>query len=160
MRSEPMSEAVTTHTRLLVVREVRENKDGATISLRQGGHGCLSLQGANYASQLRCARRSQERQHPVGVRFADAHAITELIRTDNDAPAQLREEGPDGVRVLFQGHEGGGEEVAGGGRDRDGPGAQGNRSAGEVSAVFDKRAASKPVTPRHFSNRTKPACSK
>jgi hypothetical protein len=29
-----------------------------------------------------------------------------LIRADNDVPAQLWEEGPDGVRVLFQGHDG------------------------------------------------------
>jgi len=101
-----MAEAVTTLSRLLIVREVRDNETGATISFHQGGHGCLSIHAANYASQLRYARRSQERQHPIGVRFADAHAIAELIRADNDVPAQVWEEGPDGVRVLFQGHDG------------------------------------------------------
>jgi hypothetical protein len=42
----------------------------------------------------------------IGVRFADSHAIAELIRADNDVPAQVLDEGPDGVRVLFQGHDG------------------------------------------------------
>jgi hypothetical protein len=55
---------------------------------------------------LRLARRSQERQHPVGVSFGEGQTITEPIRADNDVPSQLWEEGPGQARLLFQGHDG------------------------------------------------------
>lgn len=101
-----MVEALTTRTRLLVVREVQEDEGGATLRFQNGGHGRLALRDAHYATSLRLARRSQERQHPVGVTFGNGHAITDLIRADNDVPRQVWEEEPDGCRVLFQGHDG------------------------------------------------------
>jgi hypothetical protein len=55
---------------------------------------------------LQLARRSQERRHPVGVSFGDGQTITEVLRADNDIPMQMIEEGPDGARILFQGHDG------------------------------------------------------
>ena len=101
-----MAEALTTLTKLLVVREIQEDASGATLHFQQGGHGRLALRDANYATHLRLARRSQERQHPVGVSFGEGQAITELIRADNDVPTQLWEEEPERARVLFQGHDG------------------------------------------------------
>lgn len=101
-----MVEALTTRTRLLIVREVQEDEGGAALRFQQGGHGRLSLRDANYATHMRLARRSQERQHPVGVSFGEGHTITELIRADNDVPSQLWEVEPDQARVLFQGHDG------------------------------------------------------
>jgi hypothetical protein len=101
-----MVEALTTGTRLLVVREVQEDESGAALRFQQGGHGRLALGDANYPTHLRLARRSQERQHPVGVSFGEGHTITELIRADNDVPSQLWEEDPGQARVLFQGHDG------------------------------------------------------
>jgi hypothetical protein len=99
-----MAEAMTTLTRLLVVREIQEDETGATLRFQQGGQGHLAL-GANYTTHLALARRSQERQHPVGVRLGEGSAVRELIRTDNDVPTQLWEE-VGRARVLFQGHDG------------------------------------------------------
>src|SRR5262249_9964118 len=45
-------------------------------------------------------------QHPVGVKFAEGSTISEMIRADNDVPAQLWEEEPDRAQVFFQGHDG------------------------------------------------------
>jgi hypothetical protein len=101
-----MVEALTTGTRLLVVREIHEDESGAALHFQQGGHGRLALRDANYATYLRLARRSQERQHPVGVRFGEGQTITELIRADNDVPSQLWEEDAGRARVLFEGHDG------------------------------------------------------
>jgi hypothetical protein len=101
-----MVEALTTGTRLLVVREVHEDESGAALRFQQGGQGRLPLGEANYPAHLRLARRSQERQYPVGVAFGEGQTITELIRADNDVPSQLWEEVPGQTRVLFQGHDG------------------------------------------------------
>jgi hypothetical protein len=101
-----MVEALTTRTRLLVVREIQEAESGVELRFQQGSHGRLDLRGANGATYLRLARRSQERQHPVGASFGEGYTITELIRADNDVPSQLWEEDPDRVRVHFQGHDG------------------------------------------------------
>lgn len=54
---------------------------------------------------MRLARRSQERQHPVGVRFGERQTIAELIRADNDVPREVCEDAI-GARVFFQGHDG------------------------------------------------------
>ena len=70
------------------------------------GPGRLALGDTNYATHLRLARRSQERQHPVGVTFGEGHTITEVIRADNDVPSQMWEENPGQACVLFQGHDG------------------------------------------------------
>ncbi len=101
-----LGEELTTHTRLLVVREIQEDESGATLRFEQGGHGHLALCNPDYATNLRLARRSQERAHPVGVRFGEGAAILELIRADQDVPTQLVEESRDRVRVFFQGHDG------------------------------------------------------
>src|SRR5262245_11187984 len=100
-----MAETVTTLTRLAIVREIQEDEGGATLQFLQGGQGCLALGDANYEPHLRLARRSQERQHPLGIRFGEGRIIAELIRADNDVPAELCEDST-GVRVLFQGHDG------------------------------------------------------
>ena len=91
---------------LRVVQEVREDESGAALGFQQGGQGRLALGDANYATHLRLARRSQERQHPVGVTFGEGQTITEIIRAHNDVPSQLWEEEPGQARVLFQGHDG------------------------------------------------------
>ena len=101
-----MTEAPTTLARLLIVQEILEDASGATLRFLEGSHGRLALSEGSYATHLRLARRSQERQHPVGVRFGDGQVVMELIRADNDVPAQLGEEQPNCVRVLFQGHDG------------------------------------------------------
>jgi hypothetical protein len=93
-------------TRLLIVREIEENESGANLHFDSGGHGRLEGGDAKYADHLRLARRSRERQHPVGVRFGEGHAIKEVVRADNDVPTQLWELGPDRTGVLFQGHDG------------------------------------------------------
>jgi len=93
-------------TRLVVVQEVHEDATGAVVHFQQGGQGRLPLGDANYPIYLQLARRSQERQHPVGVAFGDGQIITELIRADNDVPGQLWEEEPGQARVLFLGHDG------------------------------------------------------
>ncbi len=101
-----MAEVLTTLTRLLVVEQIHEDETGATLRLEQGNQGRLPLRDANYATYLRLARHSQERQHPVGVNVGDGETVTELVRADNDVPAQLGEEEPDRTRVLFDGHDG------------------------------------------------------
>jgi hypothetical protein len=101
-----MSEALTTTARLLIVQEVHEHTGGTTIRFREGSQGRLSPNDNNYATHLRLAQRSRERQHPVGVSFGEGDAITALMRADNDVPAQLQEEDPDLVQVLFEGHDG------------------------------------------------------
>ncbi len=101
-----MPEALTTLTKLLVVREVQEDEGGATLHFQDGSQGRLALRDANDAAHLRLARRSQERQHPVGARFGVGDAVTALTRADNDVPAQIWQESPSQVRVLFEGHDG------------------------------------------------------
>ena len=101
-----MGEAITTLTRLVFVREIHEDDKGATLRFQQGGQGRLDTNNASYATHLRLARRSHERQHPLGVRFGEGQSITELIRADNDVPAQLSPEDAAGVRVFLQGHDG------------------------------------------------------
>jgi hypothetical protein len=98
--------ALAAGTRLLVVREVQEDESVAVLRFQQGSDGCLAIGEANYATHLRLARRSQERQHPIGVNFGEGHTITDLIRADNDVPSQLYEEEAGHARVLFQGHDG------------------------------------------------------
>jgi hypothetical protein len=101
-----MAGALTTLTRLLVLQEVQEDATGAMIDFQQGCRGRLVGRDANYARHLGLARRTQSRRHPVGVTFGEGNTITELIRADNDVPAQLGEENGDRVCVLFQGHDG------------------------------------------------------
>jgi hypothetical protein len=101
-----MVKALTTGTTLRVVREVHEDESGAALRFQQGGQGRLAVGDANYATHLRLARRSQERQDPVGVTFGEGQTISEVIRADNDVPGQLWEEEPGQARVLFQGHDG------------------------------------------------------
>jgi hypothetical protein len=101
-----MVEAVTTGTRLLVVREIQEDESGAELRFQHGRQGRLDRGDENYATYLRLARRSHQRQHPVGVSFGEGSTITEMIRADNDVPLQLGEEDPDRARVYFQGHDG------------------------------------------------------
>jgi hypothetical protein len=101
-----MAEARTTRARLLTVREIREDVDGAVLHFQEGAHARLPLHHADYATYVRLARRSQERHHPIGVRFAEGRAVRELLRADNDVPVQLLEEGLDRGQVFFQGHDG------------------------------------------------------
>jgi hypothetical protein len=101
-----MIKALTTGTTLRVVREVHEDESGAELRFQQGGQGRLALGDANYATHLRLAHRSQERQHPVGVTFGEGQTITEMIRADNDVPSEVWEEESGQARVLFQGHDG------------------------------------------------------
>jgi hypothetical protein len=101
-----MAEALTTVTRLRVVREIHEDDAGAALRFQQGAHGRLARHDANYSTHLRLARRSQERQHPVGATVVEGDAVTELIRADNDVPAQIWEQQADHVHVIFQGHDG------------------------------------------------------
>jgi hypothetical protein len=103
---EAEAAAVTSLTRLLVVQQLQEDESGATLCFQDGSQGRLGRRDANYADHLRLARRSQERQHPVGVTFGKQPAITEVIRADNDVPGQLWEGDPQHTRVLFQGHDG------------------------------------------------------
>jgi hypothetical protein len=90
----------------MIVRQIQEDGNGATIQFQQGGQGRLAFGDANYETYLRLTRRSQERQHPVGVRFGEGEIIAELIRADNDVPTQLCQEDTAGIRVSFQGHDG------------------------------------------------------
>jgi hypothetical protein len=100
-----MAEVAATLTKLFTVQEIQEDGKGATLRFQQGSQARLDAGDANYATYLRLARRSHERQHPIGVRFGEGQAIAELIRGDNDVPAQLCEDAA-GVRVFFQGHDG------------------------------------------------------
>jgi len=101
-----MAEVLTTLARLLIVRETKQDENGAVLRFQDGCHGRLALRDANYETHLQLAQRSRERQHPVGVSFGEGQTITELIRADNDVPTQLCEEAPDRTRVLFEGHDG------------------------------------------------------
>ncbi len=101
-----MAEAVTTQMRLRVVRDLQENEAGATLELQDGARAHLPRRDPTYARHLRLARRSQERQHPVGVSIGANDAITELSRADNDIPLALAPESSGATRVLFQGHDG------------------------------------------------------
>jgi hypothetical protein len=101
-----MAGALTTLAKLLIVREIQEDPSGAVLCFQEGSHGRLALRDPSYESHLRLARRSQERQHPVGVSFAEGQIIVELIRADNDVPGQLWEDDADLTRVLFEGHDG------------------------------------------------------
>jgi hypothetical protein len=105
-KEQRMAEALTTLTKLLIVREIQEDASGAALHFQDGGHARLTLSEADYTAHLRLARRSQERQHPVGVRFGEGQAVAELLRADNDVPTQFSEEGPDRGRVFFEGHDG------------------------------------------------------
>ena len=100
-----MAEAATALTRLAIIREIQEDGQGATLHFQQGGQGRLDVNDANYAAHLRLARRSHERQHPLGVRFGEGQTIAELIRADNDVPTELCEDAT-GARVILQGHDG------------------------------------------------------
>ena len=54
-----MVEALTTRTRLLVVREIQEDESGVDLRFQQGSHGRLDLREANSATYLHLARRSE-----------------------------------------------------------------------------------------------------
>jgi hypothetical protein len=101
-----MTETLATLTKLLVVEEILEDEEGATLRFQQGEYGRLGRRDGNYAADMALARRSKERRHPVGVIFGEGHAIAELIRADNDVPLQIADDGPDRAAVLFQGHDG------------------------------------------------------
>jgi hypothetical protein len=101
-----MIDATTTLTKLLIVRDVVEDASGAVLRFHEGSQGRLDLSAANFATCLRLARRSQERQHPVGVSFRQGEFIANLLRSDNDVPTEIGVEGSHGARVLFQGHDG------------------------------------------------------
>jgi hypothetical protein len=101
-----MTETLTILARLLIVQEIQEDPGGAALGFHEGRHGRLALGDTNYATHLRLARRSRDRQHPVGVGFGERETITAMSRADNDVPTMVREEDPDGLRVLFAGHDG------------------------------------------------------
>ncbi|HKI31607.1 MAG TPA: hypothetical protein VKA46_07045 [Gemmataceae bacterium] len=101
-----MAETLTTLSKLAIVQDIQEDASGAALHFHDGGHGRLSLPDTNYTYHLQLARRSQERQHPVGVRFGEGSAIMALARADNDVPMHIGEEEADRVVVLFQGHDG------------------------------------------------------
>ncbi len=101
-----MAEARTPLAKPMIVREIQEGAGGAALHFQEGGRARLALSDANYVMHLRLARRSQERQHPVGVRFGEGQTVAELLRADNDVPTQFLEEGPDRGWVFFQGHDG------------------------------------------------------
>lgn len=96
----------TVLTRLLVVRDIQEDDNGALLRFQEGAEGRLDQDDANYATYLRLVRRSQERQHPLGVGFGNGQAITELMRADNDVPSKVWQDGPGPTRLLFEGHDG------------------------------------------------------
>ncbi len=107
MAAPPPPDAIELNlSQLAIVREIQENDSGAKLYFQQGRQGRLAHGDANYETNLRLARRSQERQLPVGVRFGEGESIAELIRADNDVARELCEEDADGVRVVFQGHDG------------------------------------------------------
>lgn len=101
-----MADALTTLTKLLTVREIQEDADGAALHFQEVGRVRLVRSDGDYATHLRLARRSLERQHPLGVCIGEGQIVTELRRADNDVPSELLEDGPDRVRVFFQGHDG------------------------------------------------------
>jgi hypothetical protein len=101
-----MTQALETATRLLVVQEILEDENGATLRFEQGGHGRLSSIDPHYPGDLELARRSKERGLPVGVAFGEGNSITELSRADSDVPEHVEDEGSESVLVFFQGHDG------------------------------------------------------
>jgi hypothetical protein len=101
-----MAEALTLVPRLRVAREIHEDDAGAALRFQQGANGRLARHDTNYSTHLLLARRSQERQHPIGVTFVEGDAVTELVRADNDVPDRIWEEAMDHVQVLFHGHDG------------------------------------------------------
>jgi hypothetical protein len=101
-----MAEALTTLAKLLTVWEIQEDASGAALSFQEGSDARLALSEADYVTYLRLGRRSQERQHPVGVRLGDGQTVAELFRADNDVPTQFWEESSEVARVLFEGHDG------------------------------------------------------
>lgn len=92
--------------RLLTVRDIEEDEKGATLRFLQGGHGRLAKSDPTYTTYLQLAQRSQARQHPVGVCFAEGHGIAELFRADNDIPVEWLDDGYERARVRFAGHDG------------------------------------------------------
>jgi hypothetical protein len=101
-----MAEALTTITKLLIVRDIQEDANGAALCFQGGEYGYIGSQENYYANYLRLARRGRERQHPIAVSWGEGQVIKELLRADNDVPAQFAEDDPDGVAVFFQGHDG------------------------------------------------------
>lgn len=101
-----MIKSLTTLTRLLIVQDIQEDDSSATLRFQQGVQGRLLRADANYEIRLRLAWRSQERHHPIGVSFGAGQTIAELIRADNDVPAELGADDATGAQVLFQGHDG------------------------------------------------------
>jgi hypothetical protein len=101
-----MANALTTLTRLLIVQHIQEDAGGVTLHFQDGSQGRFTLGDGDRATYLRLARRSQERQHPVGVKFGEGQTIAALMRADNDVPTKLWEENHEGARALFQGHDG------------------------------------------------------
>jgi hypothetical protein len=101
-----MAEALTILAKLLTIREIQEDAGGATLHFQERGQARLPRADARYTTQLSLAWRSQERQHPVGVRFGEGQTVSEFLRADNDVPTQLLEAGSDGIQVFFQGHDG------------------------------------------------------
>lgn len=100
-----MIKSLTTLPLLLFVQDIQDDDSGATLRFQRGIQGHLTRGDANYEIYLRLARRSQERQHPVGVRISESQTIAELFRADNDIPTEVCEDAA-GVRVFFQGHDG------------------------------------------------------
>jgi hypothetical protein len=92
--------------RLVVAKSVQESTAGATIIFQTGQKGRLSRNHKDYQSHLTLAKRSVERQHPVGVRIDSPGEIGEIARAENDFVAFLGEESQDTVKVGFQGHDG------------------------------------------------------
>jgi len=92
--------------RLFVAKSVQESTAGATIMFRTGEKGRLSPNHKDYQSHLTLAKKSVERQHPIGVRIDSAGEIGEIARADNDFVAFLAEENENTVKVGFQGHDG------------------------------------------------------
>jgi hypothetical protein len=101
-----MAESLTATTRLRVVRDVQEDESGANVNFQDGGRARLAQHVSAYAIYLRLARRSHERQHPVGVSIGGGELIADLVRADNDIPLELTHESAGASRVLFQGHDG------------------------------------------------------
>jgi hypothetical protein len=92
--------------RLSVAKNIEENTAGATILFQTGQKGRLPRNHKDYQSHLTLAKRSVERQHPVGVRIDSAGEIGEIARADNDFVAFLAEESEHTIKVGFQGHDG------------------------------------------------------
>ncbi len=101
-----MAEAVTTLARLRVVQEIQEDDAGAVTPFPARDSQPHRPERRKLLDPFAAARRSQERQHPVGVILGEGDTVTELVRADNDVPARLWEEEADHVQVLFQSHDG------------------------------------------------------